>query len=184
PPAWGGEQPQHAVRAVRNQPEGEGGGRPPVEPERAPREVRDAGGKEEEVQDELDHPPPPLVERLLRLDVEEADQVDHEQEHEEREHDRGRAREARRAPLECERDQEQDRQHVRDADRARDVPVDLLPGDAEERREEERTADSHASPRSTSASSSTRAPRPSRSRSSGDSAVPSSVPARQLAWSS
>src|SRR5438105_13594401 len=125
-----------------------------------------------------------MGERLLRLDVEEADEVDHEQCHEDAEHHHGRAREARPTPLERERDQEQDREHVGNADRPTDVPLHLLPRDAEERREEQSATDSHARPRRTSASSSTRAPRPSRSRSSADSTVPSSVPAVHRACSS
>src|SRR3954447_15798756 len=178
------DQLEHAVRAICDEPERESRQRAPVERDRAAGEVRNGCSEEEEMKHELHHPLPPLVERLLRLDVEEPDQIDHEQQREEHEHDRGRAREARHAPLERERDQEQNRQHIGDADRAGDVPVDLLPRDAEERREEERAADSHASPRSTSASSSTRAPRPRRSRSSAESTVPSSVPAFHFACSS
>src|SRR6266540_305403 len=170
------EQLQHSVDPVRDEPERQRCDGTPVEGQRASREVCDPSRQEEEVQHELHHPLAPLVERLLRLDVEEADEVDHEQRREDREHRHGRAREARRAPLERERDEEQDRQHVGDADRAGHVPVHLLPRDAEQRREEKGAAESHSSPRSTSASSSTRAPRPSRSRSSGESAVPSRRP--------
>src|SRR5207253_7626679 len=90
--------------------------------------------------------------------------------------------EARPSPFERERDQEEDREDVGDPDGAGDLPVHLFPGDAEQRREEKRSGVLHAvSPRSSSASSSTRAPRPSRSRSSAESTVPSSVPAAQRA---
>ena len=63
-----------------------------------------------------------------------------------------------------------------------DVPVHLLEGDAEDRREEEEARDLHARLRSSSASSSTRVSRASRRRVSGSSGVPSSSPARQRAW--
>src|SRR6266540_3795446 len=112
------EQLQHSVDPVRDEPERQRCDGTPVEGQRASREVCDPSRQEEEVQHELHHPLAPLVERLLRLDVEEADEVDHEQRRENREHRHGRAREARRAPLERERDEEQDRQHVGDADRA------------------------------------------------------------------
>ena len=178
------EQLQDTVGTVDDEPDGERGDGLPVEGDGATRQVGNACGEEEEVQDELHHALPPLVERLLRLDVEEADQVDHQQCGEDCEHRHGRAREAGTSPFEGEGDQEHDREDVGEPDRARDVPLHLLPGDAQECGQEERAGDLQASPLSTSASSSTRADRPSRSRSAGDSGVPSSAPACHFACSS
>src|SRR6266511_551998 len=178
------KQLQHAVSTVDDEPDGKRRDRLPVEERGAARQIRDTRAEEEEVKCELHHSLAPLVERLLRLDVEEADEVDQEQRCEDGEHRDGCAREAWVPPLERERDEKHHGQHVGEADCARHVPVHLLPRDAQERREEERAGDPHASPRSTSASSSTRPARPTRSRSSADSGVPFSSPACHFAWSS
>src|SRR6266508_504471 len=177
-----GEQLQDAVDAVHDETPGERADGLPVEVARMPREVRNARGEEEEVQDEFDHPLPPLVQRFARVDVEVADEVDRGEDAEDQEHDSGRTRIAAVAapgPLERERSQEENRQDVCEPDGARNVPMHLLPRDAEEGREEEGPGDLHSKPRNSSASSSTRAARPSRSRSSGASGALSSSPACQ-----
>ena len=133
------EQLQHAVHAVRGEPCREPAERAPVEAFAALHEVRHARGEEEEVQDELHHPLRELVERLLRLEVEEAEQVHQKERGEEREHDRARPRPARPG-LQRERAEEEDRQDIGDADGAGDVPVHLLERHAEERREEQESA--------------------------------------------
>src|SRR5439155_26161810 len=87
-----------------------------------------------------------LRQRLVRLEVEEADQVDEQEHGEECEQHGGRARHARGERRERERGEERDRQQVRERDRAADVPVHLLERDAEERREEEPLRELHAFP--------------------------------------
>ena len=129
--------------------------------------------------DELHHPLAELGQPLLRIDVPEAREVDEREGREEGEHDRARARQRPAFGREvCE--QEQDRRDVVDPDLAREAPVHLLEGGEEEGAEEETGHDSlprarhrdraargdggcgHATLLSTSASSSTRAPRASR----------------------
>src|SRR5437016_2647030 len=106
-------------------------------------------------------------------------------------------------PVERVAEEEPDRDEVREAHRAGDVPVDLLERDAEERREEQESRDllqalalrervqprlggggAHASENMSLASSSARARRDSRSRCAGESGVPFSAPACQRATSS
>ena len=110
------EQLQHAVHAVREEAGAEPAERAPVIPLAAPHEVRDRRDQEEEVQDVLHHPLRELVERLLRLEVEVAEQIHEQERREEAEHDRRRAR--HRAPArQREREQEEHREHVGDAER-------------------------------------------------------------------
>ena len=56
------EQLEDRVHAVGREAERERGDRTPVKGPRPPRHVRDGGGEEQEVEDELDHPLEPLVE--------------------------------------------------------------------------------------------------------------------------
>ena len=91
------EQLQHAVGGVDDHPADEPRERAPVELERPARQQRHPCCEEQEVQDELDHPLRELRERLVRREVEEADQVDEQEGDEEREHDDDRARHAARA---------------------------------------------------------------------------------------
>ena len=67
------EQLQHAVHAVGEEPGCEPSDRAQVEPLPAPREVGHRAREEHEVQRELDHSLHVLVERLLRLQIEEAE---------------------------------------------------------------------------------------------------------------
>src|SRR5207244_7930132 len=103
-------------------------------------EVGDGRGEEEEVEDELDHPLAELVERLLRLQVEEPEQVD-EQECGEEEDDERNGSRCAPAPRDCECDEEDERENVRQRDVAGDVPVNLLERDAERRREQQEVRD-------------------------------------------
>ena len=68
-----GEELQHAVHAVCEQSRCEPAHRAPVEALAAAREERDRAHEEDEVDDELHHPLLVLVERLLRLQVVEAE---------------------------------------------------------------------------------------------------------------
>ena len=92
------------------------------------------------MEDELDHPLRPLCERLGRLEVEPADQVDEEERQEEGERHGSCAREL---PVEAldpvyrEPDHEQERDDVREGHRSRDLPLELRERDGEDRREEE-----------------------------------------------
>ena len=93
------------------------------------------------MEQELDHPLRPLVERLLRLEVVEADQVDEEERREEGEDDQNRARGTSVVggePVGGERDEEENRQDVGERDRPGHVPVHLRERDREDGREEER----------------------------------------------
>src|SRR5205823_1063918 len=186
------EQLEDAVAGVHGQAGGEDGKCLPVEAGRAADEVRDAADEQAEVEGELHHPLHELVERLLRIEVEEADQVDEQEGGEEEEDDRRRplhAAVARGEPVEREREHEEAGEDVLERDVAAERPVDLLPRDREGAREEEdlcpASADpAHARLRSRSASSSERASRESRSRSSSGSGVPFSRPACQRSTSS
>ena len=184
PPALGGDELQHAVGGVQRQPGGERADRLPVEALAAPREVRDRGDQEEDVDRPLEDPLAELAGAVAGVDRVVARQVDEQEREAEADDDGGRAREAPvapRKPLERPHDEKRDREDVGQADRAGDVPVDLLEGDAEDRREEEEPRDLHATLRSRLASSSTRASRERRRRVSGSSGAPSSSPACQRA---
>ena len=85
------------------------------------------------MQDELDHPFRELVDALLRVEVEEAREIDEQERGEEGEQDRRRARHD--APArQRKREQEENREHVGQAERTGDVPVHLLERDREQRR--------------------------------------------------
>ena len=89
-----------------------------------------------------------------------------------------------REPLDRPEDEEGDREDVGEADRARDVPVDLLERDAEDRREEEKAGDSHSdAPQQLGQLLDARSPAPAGASSRGSSGVPSRSPARQRACS-
>ena len=88
----------------------------------------------------LDEALPPLAQRLVRLHVVEADQVDEDEHAQEGEDDEGRRRQPPVGPdeaLEEKGGQEEDGEDVGQVHRAGDLPANLLEGDAEERREEE-----------------------------------------------
>src|SRR5581483_6287362 len=180
----------------------ERGERAPVAALAARSEICDRGAEQEEVQQELHHPLAELRQALLRLDVEEADEVDEQERGEEDSDDRERARRAT-VPRERERDEEEEREDVADLDIAGDVPVDLFERAAERRRVEQELrrlreprdgarrgggsgdgGGCHRILRRRSASSSTRAARESRSRCAGSSFTDSSVPFRQRSCSS
>src|SRR5439155_20949644 len=116
-----------------------------------------------------------LVERLRRLEVEEADQVDEQERPEEREQHGGGARHAAAEAaeaVEAEREQEAERRQVRQEDRAGDLPLHLLEGRAEHGRQEKERNEpallSHSRLQSRFASSSTRVRRERRCRCSGE----------------
>ena len=153
----------------------EGAERPPVEPLPTPDDERCRGDEEEEVEQELDEPLPPLVERFRRAEVEEAEQVDEQEADEEGE---GRPRRPGEAPVPAlqpaddEGDEEQGREHVREREIAADRPVHLRKRDGEDRCEEQpfrrardRTGTSHETPptQSTTTSTTRSAARPSTS---------------------
>ena len=135
----------------------------------------------------LEEPLPELRRSVRGVDREVAEEVRERKGEPEARDDGGCAREPAvvpREPLERPQDQEPERENVGEADVARDVPVDLLERDAEDRREEQEAGDPHpARLRISSASSSTRVSRARRVRSSGASGVPSRSPARQRACS-
>ncbi len=129
-----------AVAGVEGDPAAEGGQRVPVEPHAPPRDQGNAGHEEAEVQDELHHPLRPLRERLARVEVVEAEQVDDRKRGEEGEPDDGGARELRVPPLEAiprEEDEEDGGQDVRERERARELPLQLVERDREDRGEEQ-----------------------------------------------
>ena len=130
------EQLDDPVRRVRDEPGDKPPERAPVVALAPPREERDRRREEHEVDDELDHPLRELVERVGRVEVEEADEVDEQERRQKREHDGGRARPASRHAR-SEGEQEADREHVGDADRPGDVPVELLERHAEDRGEKQ-----------------------------------------------
>src|SRR5213075_2466591 len=78
-PGFGRDKLQHAVGGVRGHAREEPAERPPVELARAAGQVRDRSRKEEEVDQELHHPLAELRKGLVRLEVEEADQIDEEE---------------------------------------------------------------------------------------------------------
>ena len=168
--------PEHLGRAELDDPVGgirdeaaqEHRERRPVEALRLRRdEVRDPGDEEEEVEQELDHPLGPLGERLLGLEVEEPDQVDEQEGGEEERRDRRAPRQppvSGSDPRPGQGDEEDDGQDVGEAQRARDLPLELGERDREDGREEERVDDRPGprrghSERRSSASSSARARR-------------------------
>ena len=119
------------------------------------------------MEQELDHPLRPLGERLLGLEVEEADQVDEQEGREEERRGRRAPREppvAGSDPRSGQGDEEDAGQDVGEAQRARDLPLELRERDREDGREEERVDDGPGprrghSERRSSASSSARARR-------------------------
>ena len=128
------------VGPVRGDPSDEGGEREPVEAQPAPRDQRDAGDEEQEMQEELDHPFRPLREGLRRLEVEPPDQVHEEKGHEERErHGRSASHVSVESldPVDRERDDEDERDDVREGHRPGDLPLELREGDGEDGREEQ-----------------------------------------------
>src|SRR5579862_3306935 len=193
---------EDSIDRVRDEAERVPRDRAPEERLAAPHEIGDRGDHERPVDGELGHPFPELCQALLRRNIPVAGEIDEGERREEREHDGARAREAL-LPLPLareEREEEQDRRDVVDADLPRDVPVHLLEGRDEERREEEGRRDAlereragaregqgggcHATVLNTSASSSTRLARERRSRHSGESGVPSRFPSFQRRWRS
>ena len=174
------------VSRVDGHPADEGAERRPVEALRAPRQIGDAGDQETEVDEKLDEPFRELRERLLGLEVEVAGQVDEQEGAGERGRDDGGARQPPVAVGDARRQvagHEQGGEDVRQIDGDPGLPVDLLERDREDRGEEEERdeaggARSHGRLLSSSARSSARAFRDSRSLSSGGSRVPSSEPAR------
>ena len=96
------------------------------------------------MEQELEHPLRPLGERLVGLEVEEADQVDGEEGEEEERRDRRAPGEPAVAGAEAvagEGDQEDPGEDVGEAERARDLPLQLRERDREDGREEERVDD-------------------------------------------
>src|SRR5262249_8837054 len=134
-------------------------------------QVDDADDDEAEVDQPLDDPLHVLVERLRRLQVEEADHVDEQEAREEEEEHRRGARDTpvRRPPEPVDRPdpEEAERGNVRERDLAEKFPGPLPEGRAEDRAQEEKLderalADSRAyRPHSSSPSSSPRASRES-----------------------
>ena len=199
-PALGEHELDHAVDRVEADPAEERGQRVPVEAQIPPGEQRDAGDEESEVEDELDHPLRPLRERLTGVEAVEARQVDEREHDEERERDHRRAGEAAVVSLEAvprEQREEDGREDVRESQRARELPLQLVEGDREDRQEEEpveHRLDEHALARcgawcgervarhaissTSAASSSTRARRESLSSSRFASSTESSPPSR------
>ena len=139
---------EDAVGGVEDDSGGEDADRLPVEALRAPRQVRDAGEQEDDVDRPLEHPLAELRAPVRRVDREVADQVDEQEDEPEADDDRRGARQppvAEREPLERPHDEECDREHVGDADRPGDAPVHLLERDHEDGREEEEARDPHVS---------------------------------------
>ena len=128
------------VHGVHRHPAEEPAERSPVEALRAAGEVCESDDDEADVQHELAEPLDELVQRLLRLEVEVADQVD-ERERDGEQADLGcRSRQPGVAsvttPLQKQRD-ERDREDLGESDLASGgLPVDLLPRRRAERREE------------------------------------------------
>ena len=130
----------------------------------------------------LDQALRPLLQRVGVGQVEVARQVDEQEGREEPEqHDRRPWHHEARGRGD-ERDQEEDREDVGERDRPREVPMDLLEGDAEESGEEEEARDpSHVTSSSTRANSSTRVRRETLSRHSSLPRAPALVQRAQRA---
>src|SRR5215210_5071190 len=176
----------HPVEPVERDSRAERGDRDPVEVDRAARQIGDPRRRKSERDRKPGQPLRPLRHRLLALDVVEAGEVDDEERGREEEDDRDGSRNSPRPgaeALEHERGDEEDRQDSGKADRARELPLDLLEADAEERREEQDlgcSPEDHTRLLATAASSSARARRDRRSRTSVGSGVPLRRPPR---WS-
>ena len=175
PEHLGGAELDDPVDGVGDEAGHEDRERRPVEALAPPRQVRDPDDEEAEVEEELEHPLRPLGQRLLRLEVEEADQIDGEEgDEEETGHGSAPGEPAvARADAGAEPGDEKDRgQDVREAERPRDLPLQLREADREDGGEKEELDDEarlgavrrldHGSERTSSASSSARARRESR----------------------
>ena len=142
--ALGEDELDHAVHRVQADPAEERGERVPVEANAPAREQRDSGHEEAEVEDELHHPLGPLRERLGRVEVVEAREVDEREEDEEREGDHRGPGEAAVVPLEAiprEEHEEDGREDVGERQRARELPLQLVERDGEDREQEEAVED-------------------------------------------
>ena len=169
----------HAVHRVQADPAEERGERVPVEANAPAREQRDSGHEEAEVEDELHHPLGPLRERLGRVEVVEAREVDEREEDEERESDHRGPGEASVVLLEAiprEEHEEDGREDVRERQRAGELPLQLVERDREDRQEEQPVEHGWASTRSRASGSRTAAERSSRAR------VPLTCGPRARAW--
>ena len=139
-PGLRGRELEHAVARVDGDAEAEPDEHSPVDPFARASDVIDRRGEEREVNDELADPLAELGQRLVRLQVVEADEVDEQEGAEERDHDPRRPRQ--RAVRTAETAQqvgpdEEDREHLREADLAGDVPVELLEAHREDGGEEQ-----------------------------------------------
>jgi len=140
PRPLGDQELRDAVGGVRRHPGDERAEGEPVEPNAATRDERDAGDEEEEVEQELHHPLRPLRERLRRLQVEPADQVDEQEGDEEAEGDQRRALDPRVEPLRAiheEGEEEERGDHVGERERSRHLPLELRVRHREDGHEEE-----------------------------------------------
>ena len=140
PRPLGDQELRDAVGGVRRHPGDERAEGEPVEPNAAARDERDAGDEEEEVEQELHHPLRPLRERLRRLQVEPADQVDEQEGDEEAEGDQRRALDPRVEPLRAvheEGEEEERGDHVGERERSRHLPLELRVRHREDGHEEE-----------------------------------------------
>ena len=129
-----------AVDGVQRDAAAERRQRVPVEARRPPAEQRDPGDEEPEVEDELHHPLPPLRERLARVEVVEADEVEEGEREEERERDHAvRPKRPSLRPMRshAKSDEEDGREDVRERQRAREAPLQLVERDGEDRQQEE-----------------------------------------------
>ena len=138
--ALGEDELDDAVDGVQADPSEERCEGVPVEANVPAREKRDPGDEEAEVQDELHHALRPLRERLSRVEAVEAGEVDERERDEERQRDDRRTRKASVALLDAVPDEEHEEhrgQDVRERERPRELPLQLVERHGEHRQQEQ-----------------------------------------------